>query len=68
MPGTSSYVSNCAFRGGGHTKQSTQGIFLNKANSLIENSQFQQFMDGGIIANLNPDNLLVFNNNSVFTC
>ena len=38
MPGTTTYINNCHFRGGGKTQFPTLGLYASKANCLVANS------------------------------
>lgn len=68
MPGTTSFIQRCSFKGGGPSKAQTAGIFNRQGNSVVQNCTFHSLIAGGIIAELSPKTSFVCRDNAFVSC
>lgn len=67
-PRTTTILSFCKLRGGGPQKNVTAGVYVENANTIIQNCQFVDFKSGGVIADLKPENTFIFRDNALASC
>ena len=68
MSGTTTFFSHSNLKGGGPNKNVTAGIYINEGNSIIQNCHFHSFKNGGVIANIKPQNIFIFRDNALVSC
>lgn len=67
-PNTTTQISYCKLRGGGPQKNITVGVYMDNANSIIQNCQFHNFKSGGVVADLNQNCDFIFRENAMVSC
>lgn len=68
MPGTTSLIDRCSFKGGGPGKARTAGIYSNEGSAVIQNCTFHSLLAGGVIASLAPETSFVCRDNAFVSC